>query len=80
MLFRSRIPPGGPSLAAVFTLCYAGFLGGPPVVGLIADTIGLATTLWLIVAVAIVVALTIGRAPGFAPGPDAPPGAEAAAA
>ena len=43
-----RIPPGGPSLAAVFTLCYAGFLGGPPVVGLIADTIGLATTLWQI--------------------------------
>ena len=33
-----RIPPGGPSLAAVFTLCYAGFLGGPPVVGLIADS------------------------------------------
>ena len=67
-----RVPPGGPSLAACFTLCYAGFLGGPPVVGLVADRIGLATTLWMVVAVALAIVLLVRRAPGYAPAPADP--------
>ena len=32
-----RVPPSGPSLAAVFTLGYTGFIVGPPLIGVLAD-------------------------------------------
>jgi predicted MFS family arabinose efflux permease len=40
-----RIPPAGPSLSAVFTVGYAGFLFGPPIIGSVADQIGLPSAL-----------------------------------
>ncbi len=48
----------GPALAAVSTLGYAGFLTGPPVIGLVADaTSGLRLALTLVCALCIVAAL-----------------------
>jgi predicted MFS family arabinose efflux permease len=44
-----RIDPPGPSLAAAFTLGYTGFIVGPPVIGVLADQIGLPRTLALLV-------------------------------
>ena len=32
-----RVPPSGPSLAAVFTVGYTGFIVGPPLIGVLAD-------------------------------------------
>ncbi|MGH2949700.1 MAG: MFS transporter, partial [Solirubrobacteraceae bacterium] len=32
-----HVPPAGPSLAAVFTVGYTGFIVGPPLIGLLAD-------------------------------------------
>ena len=43
-----RVPPTGPSLAAVFTVGYTGFIVGPPLIGLLADWIGLPETLGLL--------------------------------
>jgi hypothetical protein len=51
-----RVPPSGPSLAAVFTVGYTGFLAGPPIIGILADAMGLPATLGLICAAALVVA------------------------
>ena len=34
-----RVPPSGPSLAAVFTVGYTGFIVGPPLIGVLADAI-----------------------------------------
>jgi hypothetical protein len=56
-----RVPPSGPSLAAVFTVGYTGFLAGPPIIGVLADAIGLPATLGLIGAAAVVVAALAGR-------------------
>jgi hypothetical protein len=56
-----RVPPSGPSLAAVFTVGYTGFLAGPPVIGILADAIGLPVTLGLVAAAAVVVAALAGR-------------------
>jgi hypothetical protein len=61
-----RVPPSGPSLAAVFTVGYTGFLAGPPIIGLLADAIGLPATLGLIGAAAVVVAALAGRGLGAA--------------
>jgi cyanate permease len=48
----------GPALAAVSTLGYAGFLTGPPVIGLVADaTNGLRLALTLVCAVCVITAL-----------------------
>ena len=44
-----RIDPPGPSLAAAFTLGYTGFIVGPPVIGVLSDSIGLPRTLALLV-------------------------------
>ena len=52
-----RIPPSGPSLSAVFTLAYTAFLAGPPIIGVMADTVGLTFALGLIVVSAVVVAI-----------------------
>lgn len=51
-----RVPPVGPSLAAVFTVGYMGFIVGPPAIGVLADRIGLPTTLALLCLAAIIVA------------------------
>jgi hypothetical protein len=57
-----RHHPPGPSLAAVFTVGYTGFIIGPPVIGALADAIGLATTLALLCVSALSVAALGGRA------------------
>ena len=44
-----RLEPPGPSLAAAFTLGYTGFIVGPPVIGILADQVGLPKTLSLLV-------------------------------
>ena len=36
-----RLEPPNPSLAAAFTVGYTGFIVGPPVIGILADQIGL---------------------------------------
>lgn len=60
-----HIKPSGPSLAAVFTMCYTAFLAGPPIVGFIADHIGLPPTMGLLVAFAVVAAVVAPRIPGI---------------
>ena len=55
-----RVPPAGPSLAAVFTVGYMGFILGPPLIGFVGDAIGLPRTLALLCLAAIAVA-TLGR-------------------
>ena len=40
-----RVPPSGPSLAAVFTVGYTGFIVGPPLIGVLADAISLPAAL-----------------------------------
>jgi hypothetical protein len=57
-----RIDPPGPSLAAVFTLGYTGFIVGPPVIGVLSDAIGLPRTLGLLVLAALSVTVLGGRA------------------
>jgi MFS family permease len=57
-----RVDPPGPSLAAVFTVGYTGFIVGPPVIGFLADGIGLPETLGLLVVAALAVAALGGRA------------------
>ena len=52
----------GPSLAAVFTVGYTGFMVGPPVIGFLADLIGLPQTLGLLCISALSVAAFGGRA------------------
>ena len=66
-----RIPPSGPSLSAVFTVGYAGFLFGPPIIGSVADHIGLPSSL---AGLAIVAALATALVPGAfrAPAVSAP--------
>jgi len=57
-----RHEPPGPSLAAVFTVGYTGFIVGPPLIGALADTIGLPETLALLCALALSVTALGGRA------------------
>jgi len=59
-----RVPPAGPSLAAVFTIGYLGFILGPPVIGVLADTITLTGALALVCAALVLVAVLGGRAVG----------------
>jgi hypothetical protein len=67
-----RVPPSGPSLAAVFTVGYTGFLAGPPLIGILADAIGLPVTLGLVGAAAVAVAALAARGLGAAaPSPAA---------
>jgi len=56
-----RLEPPNPSLAAAFTLGYTGFIVGPPLIGLLSDTVGLPKTLALLVLAAIAVATLGGR-------------------
>jgi predicted MFS family arabinose efflux permease len=57
-----RHEPAGPSLAAVFTVGYTGFIVGPPLIGVLADTIGLPQTLALLCLSALAVTVLGGRA------------------
>jgi predicted MFS family arabinose efflux permease len=57
-----RVPPSGPSLAAVFTLGYTGFIVGPPLIGVLADAISLPAALGTLCAAALAVTLLGGRA------------------
>jgi predicted MFS family arabinose efflux permease len=59
-----RVPPAGPSLAAVFTIGYLGFILGPPVIGVLADALTLTVALALVCAALVLVALLGGRAVG----------------
>jgi hypothetical protein len=70
-----RLDPPAPSLAAAFTLGYTGFIVGPPVIGILADQVGLPQTLVLLVVAAIAVAVLGGRAVSPRP-PDRLPGGE----
>jgi predicted MFS family arabinose efflux permease len=57
-----RVPPAGPSLAAVFTVGYTGFIVGPPLIGFLADSFGLPQTLGLLCLSAVTVGVLAGRA------------------
>ena len=57
-----RLDPPGPSLAAAFTLGYTGFIVGPPVIGILADQVGLPKTLSLLVLASLAVIVLGGRA------------------
>ena len=58
-----RVPPAGTSLAAVFTVGYTAFIAGPPLIGILADGIGLPETLSLLVPAALTVTALGGRVP-----------------
>jgi hypothetical protein len=62
-----RLEPSGPSLAAAFTLGYTGFIVGPPVIGILADQIGLPKTLSLLLFAALTVVALGGRATASRP-------------
>jgi predicted MFS family arabinose efflux permease len=62
-----RLEPPGPSLAAAFTLGYTGFIVGPPVIGILADHVGLPETLSLLLVAALAVAALGGRATASKP-------------
>jgi predicted MFS family arabinose efflux permease len=72
-----RIDPSGPSLAAAFTLGYTGFIVGPPVIGVLADQMGLPQTLALLILGLVAVSIVGGKAVG---GSRARPSAAAEAA
>jgi MFS family permease len=58
-----RIPPGGPSLSAVFTTLTLAFVVGPPLIGGVSDAVGISGAFWLFVAASVVVALMVPRVP-----------------
>ena len=57
-----RVPglPAGVALAAVATTGYGGFLAGPPVIGLLADVVGLPAALGLVVLACALIGLGAG--------------------
>jgi predicted MFS family arabinose efflux permease len=57
-----RVPPSGPSLAAVFTVGYTGFIVGPPLIGVLADATSLATALGLLCVTGLAVTVLGTRA------------------
>ena len=59
-----RVQPAGPSLAAVFTIGYLGFILGPPVIGVLADAITLTWALAVVCGALVLVAALGGRAVG----------------
>ncbi len=58
-----RIPPGGPSLSAVFTSLTMAFVLGPLLIGNTADLIGIAGAFWFFVIVSALVAILAPRVP-----------------
>ena len=67
-----RLKPPSPSLAAAFTLGYTGFIAGPPLIGILADQVGLPATLSLLLLAALVVSAFGGRATASKPAERAP--------
>jgi hypothetical protein len=57
-----RVPPSGPSLAAVFTVGYTGFIVGPPLIGVLADAVSLPGALATLCAAGLAVTVLGGRA------------------
>jgi predicted MFS family arabinose efflux permease len=57
-----RVPPSGPSLAAVFTVGYTGFIVGPPLIGVLADAISLPAALGVLCVSGLAVTLLGSRA------------------
>jgi Major Facilitator Superfamily len=57
-----RVPPSGPSLAAVFTVGYTGFIVGPPLIGVLADAISLPAALGVLCISGLAVTLLGSRA------------------
>jgi Major Facilitator Superfamily len=57
-----HVPPAGPSLAAVFTVGYTGFIVGPPLIGILADATSLPLALGTLCLAAGAVTLLGGRA------------------
>ena len=58
-----RIPPGGPSLSAVFTTLTLAFVVGPPLIGVTSDALGIEGAFWLFVVASLVAALLVARVP-----------------
>jgi MFS family permease len=58
-----RIPPGGPSLSAVFTALTMAFMAGPLIIGTTSDAIGISGTFWLFVVASVAVAVLVPRVP-----------------
>lgn len=57
-------PAAGSALAAVATPGYVGFLSGPPLIGLVAEQLGLRAALATVCAACALIALGAGRLPG----------------
>lgn len=58
-----RIPPGGPSLSAVFTTLTLAFMAGPAIIGTTSDIVGISGAFWLFVVASVAVALIVARVP-----------------
>jgi MFS family permease len=58
-----RIPPGGPSLSAVFTALTLAFMAGPLIIGTTSDAVGISGTFWLFVVASVAVAVLVPRVP-----------------
>jgi MFS family permease len=56
-----RVPPGGPSLSAVFTAVTMAFVLSPLIIGNASDAVGIGGAFWLFVVVSIVVGLFVPR-------------------
>lgn len=63
----TRIGGGSAAIAAVATVGYAGFLAGPPLIGLVAQATSVRVGLGLVVAASLVVAALAGRVGAPAP-------------
>ena len=66
----ARIPPGGPSLSAVFTTLTLAFIAGPAIIGTTSDLIGISGAFWLFAIASLVVALLVSRVPAAETNPD----------
>ena len=63
MSAAGETPGRGPSaIATVATLAYTGFLLGPPLIGTLAHEVGLANSLWVVVALVVGIFVLAGRA------------------
>ena len=58
-----RIPPGGPSLSAVFTALTMAFMAGPLIIGRTSDAVGISGTFWLFVVASVAIAVLVPRVP-----------------
>ncbi|MCS4509461.1 MFS transporter [Xylophilus ampelinus] len=60
----AKVPGGSPAhaIAAVSSLGYLGFMGGPPIIGFVAQGNSLGAALWLVVVFAVVLAVGARRA------------------